>query len=482
VKNAVESLEPTKVKLTVEVEPEDLGAALSRAYREIAGRIRVPGFRPGKAPRQIIDNRVGRGAVVAQAVEDGLSGWFVGAVREQKVNPMGQPEIDITESPDAASPEPSLEFTAVFEVPPQITIPDLTKVKVTVESADVTDADVDEAIDSLRERFSSLKTVDRPAREGDFVTIDLKAEVGEEEVDSVSGVSHQVGAGNLLDGLEEALDGLSAGETTTFESPLQGGVHAGETALVTVTVTAVKERELPEADDEFAEMVSSFDTIDELREDARGDLARTKTRFQVLQAQDKLIEHLLETLDFPAPPGVVATETQKVLDRAAVDPDQEFEVEGEEVEGAEARKEKAAEEATQAIRTQLLMDALAEQLGAGASQDELAEFMISTASSYGIDPGQFIQAAQKNGELPHFYAELVRHKAALAAVARITVEDAEGQAVDVSALVAPAPPAGEAPEAQSGAVPPAAESPADPLVDEVVIDIDALTEPADQTD
>jgi trigger factor len=401
---------------------------------------------------------------------------------------------------------------------------------------EVAEEEVDKAVDSLRERFSSLKTVDRPARVGDFVTIDLQAEIDGEEVDSVAGVSHQVGAGNLLDGLDEALDGLSAGEETTFGSPLTGGPHAGENALVTVKAEAVKERELPEADDAWAELASSFDTVAELRDSLRGELADAKRNQQVVQAQEKLIEHLLDTLDFPAPEGVVKSETNKILgvedagdeaedaeeddaaaaegddvaaseedDAAAAEGDEEPDAaardtaqaagsdaaEGVAAEGAAAEAAPAAgaaedraaaakAEATRAVRAQLLLDALASHLGVTASNDELMEFMFNTANRYGINPEAFINATMRSGELPHFYAELVRSKAGMVAATQVGVQDADGNEVDVKTRLEAALRAPDAAEA-AGATAPAdaledAELAEGMLVDEVAIDLDGLLE------
>ncbi|MDR1118429.1 MAG: trigger factor [Bifidobacteriaceae bacterium] len=474
-KSAVESLEPTKVKLDVEVEPEDLKPALDRAYKEISGQITVPGFRPGKAPRQIIDRRVGRGAVIGQAIEDGLNDWFAEALQETGVKPLLAPKVDMTREPDPADAEPSLAFTATVEIAPPIAVPDLTKVKITVDSTAVSEADIDAGVDALRERFSSLKTVDRPAAPGDYVTLDLTARVGDQEVDSVSGVSHQVGSGDLLKGLDEAVDGLSAGETTTFESALAGGAFAGQTALVEITVGAVKERELPAADDAFAELASSVDTIAELRDEVRDEVRQRKEAEQVGQAQTRLMDHLLETVDFPAPAGVVEQEAQKILG-GIEDPD-------------EATREAAEADAVTAVRTQLLLDALAESLGTSVSGQELVEFVLSTAQRYGMDAGTFFTAAQQSGELPHFAAEARRVKAIGEAASRVTVEDTDGNPVDVAAALAPPPPPEGAADADAATAPPQAEdaAPADPAadeadesdaideVDEVAIDLDALT-------
>ena len=272
-KSAVETLEPTKVKLTVEVTYDELKPSIDHAYEHIAQDVVVPGFRKGKVPPRIIDQRVGRPAVLEHAINEGLSGFYAEAVRENKLRPLGQPEVEVTKVPGLtaapAGEEGELHFTAEVEVRPEITVPALDGIAVTVDDVEVSDEDVAARLDALRERFGTLVGVDRPAAEGDFVVIDLTATIGDEQVDNVSGVSYQIGSGNMLEGLDEALTGLSAGETTTFETALAGGDHAGETAQVTVTATTVKERQLPEADDDFAQLASEFDTLEELTADLR---------------------------------------------------------------------------------------------------------------------------------------------------------------------------------------------------------------------
>jgi len=424
VKSAIKTLEPTKVEITIEVEPQDFKPALDQAYRQISTQVNVPGFRKGKVPARIIDQRFGRVTVLEQAVNDGLSGWYQTALEEHKVNPMAQPEVDVAVEPDPKALEPSLTFTATVEVRPDIKIPDLAKIKIMVPDVAVGEAEVDRALDGLRHRFGSLQTIDRPAEQGDFVTLDLKAEVDGEEIDSVSGISYEIGSGRLLEGIDEALIGLSAGETTTFESPLAGGDHAGETALVTVTVNAVKERELPPLDDDFASEASEFDTLDELKQDIAKRLTSQFEQQQVLAASDGLIKHLLDTLDFPAPSGVVKADAERHLDSAG------------KLDSDEARA-KAIEDSTIEVRTQLLMDALAQHLRVRANQGEMASFLIDTAQQYDMDPAEFIQGIEKQGEGAHFYAELVRRKAAVKALRLIQVATESGAAIDMAARLGP---------------------------------------------
>ncbi|HLS73220.1 MAG TPA: trigger factor, partial [Actinomycetaceae bacterium] len=399
VKSAVENLEPTRAKLTVEVPLEELKPTIDHAYSHIAEQVNVPGFRRGKVPARIIDQRVGRGAVIEHAVNDALPGLYRDAVAETGIKPLGQPEVDVTETPAITGPlEGQLVFTAEVDVRPEITLPELSEYELTVESLDVTDEDVEQRLEALRERFGTLTGVDRPAADGDFVSLDLTATVDGEEVDSVTGTSYQVGAGTMLEGMDEAITGLSAGETATFTSTLVGGDHAGKDAEVTVTVGSVKERELPEADDEFAELASEFDTIEELRADLREQVAKDKASNRAVAARDQLLEKLRTDIEFPLPQRAIDAEIKAHLEAEGKPEDDPH---GEEV----------REDTEKAMRDQFILDVVAETFDVQVDQNELLEFLLSTSRQYGMDPNEFIQSAGEAGQIPVFGAELARNKA-----------------------------------------------------------------------
>src|SRR5690606_3381498 len=402
---------------------EELKPSIDHAYSHIAEQVNVPGFRKGKVPPRIIDQRVGRAAVIEHAVNDALPGLYRNAVAETGIKPLGQPEVDVTEVPNITGAlGGQLTFTAEVDVRPEIALPDLSGYELTVDSVDVTDEDVEQRLESLRERFGTLVGAERPAAEGDFVSIDLSATVGEEEVDSVTGTSYQVGSGTMLEGLDEAITGLSAGETATFTSTLVGGERAGEEASVTVTVNSVKERELPEADDEFAELASEFDTIEELRADLREQIAKDKNANRAVAARDLLLERLREEVDFPLPKNAVDAEIKAHLQaegKAEDDPH------GEEV----------REDTEKAMRDQFILDELAETLEVQVGQNELLEFLLSTSRQYGMDPNEFIQSAGQAGQIPIFAGELARNKALAVALRKVTVVDGEGKDVDLSDFI-----------------------------------------------
>ncbi|KSW13993.1 trigger factor [Cellulomonas sp. B6] len=422
-KSAVETLEPTKVKLSVEVSYDELKPSIEHAYQHIAEQVTVPGFRKGKVPPRIIDQRVGRPAVIEHAVNEGLSGFYADAVRENELRPMGQPEVEVTQVPGlVAGDEGELHFTAEVEVRPEITLPALDGLTLTVDDVEVSDEDVQARLDALRERFGSLVGVDRPAQDGDFVVIDLAATIGDEQVDQVSGTSYQIGSGNMLEGLDEALTGLSAGETTSFETELVGGERQGEKATVTVTATGVKERQLPEVDDEFAQLASEFDTIDELKADLREQAARIKASNQAVQARDLLVEKLTSDVEIPVPAGVVEAEVHRHLESEGRLEDDEHRAE-------------VTEQAQTALRNQILLDTLAEQLDVKVSQSELLDYLVSASRQYGMDPNTFIQTVDQQGQIPAMVAEVARSKALALSLRQVAVVDGSGAAVDLSEFI-----------------------------------------------
>lgn len=452
-KSDVETLDATTVKLTVEVTGPELKPSIDHAYQAIAQQVQVPGFRKGKIPPRIIDQRIGRAAVVEQAVNESMATFYRQAVTEAELRPLGQPEIEVTELPALTDPEAGLTFTAQVEVRPDITVPELDSVTVTVDDVAVTDEDVEARLDSLRERFGTLVGVDRPAADGDYVVLDLSAKVGEEEVDAVSGVSYQIGSGNMLEGLDEALIGLSAGETTTFETALAGGEHEGQTAVVTVTPTSVKVRDLPAADDDFAQLASEFDTLEELRADLRVQVAGTKASNQAIQARDALLATLLEQVEIPLPTGVIEAEVHRHLESEGRLEDDEHRAEVE-------------KDTKETLAQQILLDVLAERLEIKVSQQELVDYLVNAAQQYGMDPNEFIQTLDQQGQIPAMIGEVGRSKSVAVALRRASVVDASGNPVDLTAYIGTdEEPAGEEP-ADEPVEEPAVDGPADVHVEE----------------
>jgi trigger factor len=423
VKTTVEKLSPTRAKLTISVTPEELKPSITHAYGHIAEQVNIPGFRKGKVPPPIIDQRVGKGAVLEHAVNEGLDGFYRAAVEENELRPLGRPEADITEWPSDKDYSGDLLLTIEVDVRPEITVPDYDKIAITVDAADVTDDDVTAELDKLRERFGTLVTVDRPAKAGDFAQIDLVATIGGEEVDTASSISYELGSGDLIEGIDEALDSLTAGETTTFKAPLLGGDHEGEEAEITVTVIAVKERELPDADDDFAQISSEFDTIGELKESLRGEAARAKTFGQGNDARNQLVDKLLESVEIPVPAQLVEDEVHRHLEN-------ENRLED------DVHRAEVAESSEKTFRTQILLDEIAQTEGVKVSQDELTQYLVQGAAQYGMEPNEFVQVLSENGQIPQMVGEVARNKALAIVLGKAVVTDTNGKTVDLTEFVA----------------------------------------------
>ena len=420
-KISVRNLEPTKVKLTVTVEPEELNPYLDAARKEIAKQVNVPGFRKGHVPGKIIDQRIGFAAVAGEAVNDAVPELYSKALDEKKIRPMAQPEFDVQDVPQSANDETKLKFTATVERRPDIELPEIDGLEIAISKPEVKDEDVDKRLETLRQRFGTLVGVDRPAAKGDFANIDLTAEIDGETVDSQEGVSYELGSNTMLDGLDEALDGLSAGEETTFEGTLEAGEHEGQKATVKVKVNSVKAEELPELDDEFASEASEFDTLDELKADIRKAAAQDAEGRQATEARDAFIAKLQEGLEILVPKGVKANMVAEQLKGMTPDPEK----------ATKEQKAQAEETVEKELRDQMVLDALAEKLDVQVSQSDVFNFLASIAQQYGMDPNNFIQAIIKNGQLGSAVQEVGRSKGLLAGM-RAVKFTADGEVVDLS--------------------------------------------------
>ena len=423
-KISVRNLEPTKVKLTVTVEPEELNPYLDAARKEIAKQVNVPGFLKGHVPGKIIDQRIGFAAVAGEAVNDAVPELYSKALDEKKIRPMAQPEFDVQDVPQSANDETKLKFTATVERRPDIELPEIDGLEIAISKPEVKDEDVDKRLETLRQRFGTLVGVDRPAAKGDFANIDLTAEIDGETVDSQEGVSYELGSNTMLDGLDEALDGLSAGEETTFEGTLEAGEHEGQKATVKVKVNSVKAEELPELNDEFASEASEFDTLDELKADIRKAAAQDAEGRQATEARDAFIAKLQEGLEIPVPKGVKANMVEEQLKGMTPDPEK----------ATKEQKAQAEETVEKDLRDQMVLDALAEKLDVQVSQSDVFNFLASIAQQYGMDPNNFIQAIIKNGQLGSAVQEVGRSKGLLAGM-RAVKFTADGEVVDLSAFL-----------------------------------------------
>ena len=431
-KSTVEQLSPTRVRINVEVSFAELKPDFDRVYKELAKQVRLPGFRPGKAPAKLLEARIGRGTVLEQVVNDALPSRYTQAVSTSDLRPIGQPEIEVTKIEDGKE----LVFTAEVDVRPDITLPDLSALKVIVDPIEISDDEVDAELQSLRARFGTITGVERPAQDGDFVSIDLSTTVDGEDVPDAStqGLSYEVGTGRLSVGIDKAIVGLSAGETRVFTTTLAAGAHAGEEAEVTVTVNSVKERELPEPDDEFAQLSSEFDTIDELQVNLADQVRRIKRIQQAEQIRDAALDALLQQVEIPLPEAIVQAQVDQAVHNAlhGLDHDEArfAEALAEQGSSREQFDAESRENAEKGVKTQLVIDAVADELNVQVGQDDLTERLVLQSRQYGVEPQQLLQYLQENNQLPVMFADVRRGKALAAVVRAATVTDTDGNPID----------------------------------------------------
>lgn len=421
-KTAVEKLNPTLAKIEVEVPFAEFKPYLDRTYKNLSGQISVPGFRKGKLPKQLIEQRAGFDYIVEASLNDALNDYYAQALGENELSPLAQPELDVQSQPSTENREADVKLTITVTVRPEIELPNYEGLEVEVDEVEVTAEDEVQALDALRERFGTLKTVERPAADKDFVTIDIAAEIDGEQVDAANDLSYQIGSGTMLDGIDEALTGLSAGEDATFETKLSGGEHAGEQAVIKVKLSAVKERELPAADDEFAQLASEFDTIDELKEDIKKQVAEAKVAEQGTQARDKVLAKLVELVEIPVPEKVIEDQLEQHFNNPNAEAGHDTE---------EHRAEVRANTET-AFKNEMVLDAVADKEEVTVDQAEMINYIITMSSQYGMDPNQFAQMLDGSGQAGALVGEVRRSKALAAVLKTAVVKDTKGNVVDLS--------------------------------------------------
>lgn len=417
-KTTVERLNPTRVKLTITVDQVGFKPALEKAYETVSSQVNIPGFRKGKVPATILDQRVGKDAIIAQAVNDGLDDFYREALIKENLKPLSTPQADIKSAPNAQEPTNDLVVELEVEVRPEFKLPEYKGLKIKVDAVKIAKMDIETELDALRARFGTLKNVDRPAKSGDFTSIDLSAAIGGTQIDTAKDISYEIGSGQLLDGIDEALETLTAGETTTFRSKLVGGDQAGSEAEVTVTLNAVKERELPKADDAFAQLASEFDTIAELKADIEKKLELNFVRKQILQARDQIVDQLVEKAKIPVSDEAVKREVDHHLENEGKAMDDPHRVE-------------VLEETEKNFRVQLLLDAVVDAEAIKVEDQELIDYLAFQSRNYGMDPNDFIKQVANAGQVPMFVDELSRRKAVDALVAHAEITDAKGNKVSL---------------------------------------------------
>ncbi|MBX6371714.1 MAG: trigger factor [Acidothermus sp.] len=438
-KSAVETLSPTRVKFTVEVGFDELQPSVAAAYRKVAQQVRIPGFRPGKVPPPIIDRRIGRGFVLEQAVNDAIPDFYTKAVEEADVAVLAQPQIEVTKFEDGEG----LTFTAEVDVRPKIELPDPEEITVTVDPAEVAEADVDAELAALADRFATLSPVERPARRGDFVTIDMVLTLDGEELEdgSVTGASYEVGSGQLVEGLDEALEGLAVDQSAEFDAPL-AGPYEGRVARARVTVRAVREKSTPALDDAFAKQASEFDTLDELRADVRERLRRVRRIQQVVQARERLVDTLLEKLDIPLPERLVENEIaaraerlRRFTDARGITVQEYLARQGETAEQHDAHTRADVE---REMRVQFLLDTVVARYELSLEEAEFTDYLIQRATRLGVNPDDYANQLVRTNTVPLAVADALRGKALAYLLQHVRVVDPQGEPVVLEGTPEPA--------------------------------------------
>ena len=426
-KSTVEKLTPTRVKLSIEVTFDELSPHVDGAYKTLSEKINIPGFRKGKVPTAMIDQRVGRGAVLDEAINAALPTFYSQAAKENDVLVIGRPDVEIVELKD----KENFSFTVEVDVRPEISLPNFSEIKIEVDDVKVNDADIDEQIQSLRTRFGTLTTVEKNVATGDFVTIDLVATKDGKDLDggTANDLSYEVGSASMIDGLDEALIGLSANGEKSFDTALVG-MAEGEKGTVKVTVKAVKERELPPVDDAFAKLASEFETLAELKADLTTRLTRLKEMEQGAQARDLLVEKLTSTVDIPLPAEIIEAEVNDHLEKEG------------RLEDDKHRAEVDLEVRT-TITREFLLDSIVKAESVAVNESELTEYLVRAAARYGMSPDQFIKEVSDAGQVTTMVAEVARAKALAGVLSRVQVVDKSGKKVDLEALAPKQVPAGE---------------------------------------
>ena len=417
-KSDVEKLSPTRVKLSIDVPFNELKPHIDGAYQTLAQKISIPGFRKGKVPAAMIDQRVGRGAVLDEAINAALPTFYSQAAKDNDVLVIGRPNVEITELKD----NEKLTFTVEVDIRPEIKLPNFSQIKIEVDDVKVSDADIDEQIKDLSTRFGTLTTVEKVVAKGDFVSIDLVATKDGKDLDggTANDLSYEVGSASMIDGLDEALIGLSVGDEKSFETALVG-MPAGELGTVKVSLKAVKQRDLPEINDAFAKLSSEFETLAELKADLATRLTRLKQMQQGAQARDLLLEKLLSSVDIPLPDEIIKDEVNDHLEKEGKLDDDKHRAE-------------VNDEVKKTITREFLLDSIVKAESVAVNESELTEYLVRAAARYGMSPDQFIKEVSQAGQVSTMVAEVARAKALAQVLGRVEVVDKSGNKVDLEAL------------------------------------------------
>ena len=433
----VETTDRHVVRLSVEVPPEEFAKDLDRAYRKVANQVKIPGFRKGKVPRQIIDARIGRDAVVEEFLHDAVPAYYIKAVREHELAPIADPEFEPELHDIQVRDGTPIRFTATVEVRPRLHLePEQYKgIKVDAPSGEPTEHEIDQYIDALRDRFAELEAVSRPARPGDYALADVRATVHDREIAEASrlGFLTEVGSEELVPELDKELEGKRKGEIVKFNAKLPdrfGPDLAGTEVTFTAIVKEVKSKRLPDADDEFAKTASEFDTLQELREDARAKMRAYKEADVRVEVRDRVLQKLVDQVDVELPERLVDEETEDRVQRAERRASQA----GTTLDAALATegwdelrfRSDARAHAIRGLKADLVLEAVARAEDIQASNEDLEREIVALGQATDRDPREVARIIERSGQVTSLASDIIRSKALdlLVESADVTEQDA----------------------------------------------------------
>jgi len=418
VKSAVENISPSRIKITIEMPFAELQSSLDSAYARISSQVNIPGFRKGKIPTRIIDQRVGRGVVLEEAVNDAIPSGLAQAMIENKIVQLGRPEVDVT----TLDEETGLIFTAELDIRPEFDLPKFDSLKVVVDDAEVTVDQVEEQLTGLRGRFGALKEVTRAAKDGDVLLVDLSGDHDGQVVEELAATafSYELGTDDMVPGFDDAVRGAKADEVRHFLFTPSAGQWSGKGITVEVNVKAVRERELPDADDEFAQLASEFDTIGELREDVRSRLGRVRLIEQAYQARDLTHDALMEAVKIDLP------------DRTIQD---EMDAHFEDGHGDDAHKAEFETNTRSGLKSRIVLDKIAEVEDLQVNDAELSQWLMQEAQRYNMAPDQFADQLVQSGQVQGAVSEVRRAKALAHVLENVMVVDKSGNKIDLDSVL-----------------------------------------------
>lgn len=436
VNTTVENINPSRVKINAEVGAEDIASQLDRAARELGRELKLPGFRKGKVPAQLVIQRVGREAIFEQALRESLPQWYERAILSSGVSPVGEPQLDVSDLPSEGE---SLNFSIEISVRPPADLGSYKGIEVGRAEPEVPEGAVDAELDRMRESLASLSPVERTAANGDHLLIDFTGSVGGEEFEGGEATDYllELGTNSLIDGFEEGLLGAAAGDDrevgVTFPEDYHAEHLAGSDAVFSVSVKEVREKQLPEADDDFAADNSEFDTLEELRADIEHKILHAQEHRVEDEYREAVLDAVVADSKIELPEAIVDARAEEVWERierqikgSGMEPEMYLQMQGKTREEAIAE---AKPDAEQGLRREAVLEAVAETEAIEVSEEEMLEALEPPAGQKG-KPEKLLKRLRGEGRDALLVEEIRLRKAAdllIESATPITVAQAEAR-------------------------------------------------------